>query len=326
MKEIRPEILTAIASTINGYPTDEEKHLVDNWLLENENNQKLYANLRLIGFNGNLEKGYLLKEKVFGLVNEKIKEQLFKRKIQIWKYTAAASIALLIAFGSITVFKSKSTVISNIEVNAPFGIRSMITLPDGSLVYLNSGSTIKYPAIFSDTQRKVLLIGEAYFEVAKDTDHPFIVETGELNIKVLGTHFNIKNYDDDKIIETSLIEGAVEVINISNIIKSKIQLFPNQQAQFNKVSKELNKRTVIAKQTILWKDGKYYFNNETFTTVVAKLERSFNKKIIIKSEDLKNKIFLGMFDESKTIFQILDVMKEYSDFNYTVKKDSIIIE
>jgi ferric-dicitrate binding protein FerR (iron transport regulator) len=246
----------------------------------------------------------------------------------LWAYSAVASIAILITFTLTYILFHNSSAVqeSYIEAKTPYGVKSKIILPDNSVVYLNAGSVLKYPASFNKKHRNVILNGEAYFEVQKDSQRPFIVETGDVNIKVLGTHFNVKNYDVDNIIETSLLEGSVEVSENTDEASNKMILAQNQQALYNKSSHKITKNNVDAELTAIWKDGKYYFDHEKFSTITTKLERYFNYDIEIKSEKLNETMFSGLFDKNKTIFQILDIMKGYSNFNYKVHKDTITIE
>lgn len=328
MAENDRDIWEVIASVLNGNPSAEEQHLFDLWMSSTEENRKFYETL----LRTKLKQETFTTEaqrRVYAKIGMSMQAAKAPRKINLWAYSAVASIAVLLTLLIYNVFLSThdKVNISYIEAKTPFGVKSKISLPDGSFVYLNSGSTLKYPAVFEKKQRKVLLNGEAFFEVEKDAKHPFIVETGDLNIKVLGTHFNVKNFEDDEVIETSLLEGSVEVFKTAEAgVEHKIKLNPNQQAVYDKRSRKIIKRKVDAVLASIWKEGKYYFENDRFSSIAAKLERNFNVKIKISSEALNDKVYSGLFDKNRTIFQILDVMKNYSNFSYTVKKDTIIIK
>lgn len=317
------EIWEILSSVLNGNPSSEELRLFNLWLSEKDENRKFYETIR----NSKKLPHELTpeaKERIYARVQTAIEPDRSVRRINLWAYSAVASIAILLTLSILYFFQGFNSENNTlIEAKTPHGVKSKITLPDGSIVYLNSGSILKYPGAFSKGERKVILNGEAYFEVQKETERTFIVETGNIQVKVLGTHFNVKNFSEEHQIETSLLEGSVEISMLDS--DSKILLTPNQQAIYDKHSKKITKQNVDAELTAMWKDGKYYFSREKFSTIATKLERYFNVKIVIGSEKLNETKFSGIFDKNRTIFQILDVMKSYSNFNYKVQNDSIYI-
>ncbi|NJK93666.1 MAG: FecR family protein [Bacteroidales bacterium] len=181
---------------------------------------------------------------------------------------------------------------------------------------MNSGSTLKYPINFKNNTREVTFEGEAYFEVAKNTEQPFIVNTGNLQIKVLGTKFNLRSFETEPTIETTLIEGSVAVYKKgTRENEEKNILEPNEMFAYEKNTGILLKQKIDVSLVTIWKDGKYFFYNETFSVIANKLQRSFNVKVKIESEDLKNEVFSGLFDKNRNIYQILDAMKKYRNFD-----------
>jgi ferric-dicitrate binding protein FerR (iron transport regulator) len=132
--------------------------------------------------------------------------------------------------------RQKPENITYTEIRAPFGARTEIILPDGSAVWLNAGSKIKYMNVFNRDNREIQLNGEAYFKVTKNTDLPFDVKTGDLSIQALGTEFNVKSYDDEDIIETTLVEGKI-AIHQGRKQKASVYLEPHQQALYVKYNK-----------------------------------------------------------------------------------------
>jgi len=243
------------------------------------------------------------------------------------KYAAIVLFTLGLSWYYYNFIYTNEKLISYCKVQVAYGSRTKILLPDGTSVTLNSGSILRYPNVFKGGSRKVYLDGEAYFEVKKDTENPFIVNTGDLNIKVYGTTFNVKSYKNEPNVETTLLHGSVVVYKISENEKSnQIILAPNEQVIYDKNSRKLNKYKVDAELISIWKNGKYYFENETFAEIASKLERNFNLKVAITDEDLKKVKFSGLFDKSRSINQVLDAMKHYCRFSYSIINDSIIIQ
>ncbi len=233
------------------------------------------------------------------------------------------------------------------EVSVSFGSKSRILLPDGSLVVLNSGSILKYPSDFEADGRNVYLEGEGYFEVKKDASHPFLVKTKGITVRVLGTKFNVKSYNDEKTIETTLVSGSVEILpNNKNTEKEKILLTPNQQALFYKetntidiqkteeapgnvaeadISENLKIKTKVdIAQVISWKDNRLVFRNENFDELTKRLERWYDVKIEIKDEDLRKVLITGTF-QKESIEQALNALKLITPFKYEMKMNQIII-
>jgi len=159
----------------------------------------------------------------------------------------------------------------------PYGKTSEIKLTDGTVIFLNAGSRLIYPDFFVDKNREVLLVGEAFFEVAHNKSHPFVVQTTDIRIKVTGTKFNVSAYPSDNIIETVLTEGKVILEqNNSRLFDESTELNPGQLASFNKTKKETNLREVDIENYTLWKNGMYKFESTDLSRVIKKLERFYN--------------------------------------------------
>ena len=334
MTDNNPDIWNSISSVINGNPSTEEKLLVEQWFLESENNHQMFVHLSEMGNSGDLENAWFVKEKIFGIVQRKIGAQQYKHTLRIWQYVAAASVAILIIIIGLYLIRldfvsvvPESVSVANVETISPNGIKSKIVLSDGTIVDLNSGSSLSYPAVFKGKQRIVILKGEAYFDVAKDKKHPFIVKTGIMKIKVLGTHFNVKAYTDDDKIITSLLKGSVCIeksISASEHTDSVV-LLPNQQAILYKATQTINVQKANADLFVLWKEGQYYFDNENLIEIARKLERGFNVNIKITSAKLEKEVFSGVFDKDENILEILSIMKKHRDFDYKYTANNIEI-
>ena len=163
------------------------------------------------------------------------------------------------------------------QIVIPYGKTSEVLLSDGTKVYLNAGSRLVYPEFFADKNREIFLVGEAFFDVKHDKQHPFIVQTPDIRIKVLGTKFNISAYPSDNMIETVLTEGEVQLKqNSSGFFSETTVLEPSQLAAFNKISKQFNTRSVDTDNYTLWKEGLFKFESTDLSRIVKKLERYYN--------------------------------------------------
>lgn len=204
---------------------------------------------------------------------------------------------------------------NSLEVVAPLGSRTVIHLSDGTEVHLNYGSKLKYPQVFTGDTRKVELIGEGYFEVAHNPEKPFIVKAGDLNIKALGTDFNVYAYPVEKYIETTLVNGKVELKqNKEN--KTLGIMVPGQHIKYNKEDKTTYSTIGEVNKYVAWKDGKLIFDDTPITEVANKLSKIFNVEIEVR-DNIKNYNYtVTIIDEP--LFQILDLMTMAAPVKYTV--------
>ena len=212
-------------------------------------------------------------------------------------------------------------------LNIPYGREFDLVLSDGTKVKLNSGSSIKYPVRFLKGQdRKVFLKGEAYFDVSSDKAHPFIVNVDEMNIRVLGTQFNLSYYPEDEDISTVLVEGAVVLYKEGANMDSNTtaQLVPGQRAAWNKTNNTMTVKEVDTNIYTAWKDGYLLFKASPFYSIRAKLERHFNISIEDRNGRLENQIYTATF-RNETIDEIMDAFKEDTPFEYVHEGSKIII-
>jgi transmembrane sensor len=233
-------------------------------------------------------------------------------------------------------------------IDVPYGSKSRVVLPDGSVVNLNSGSSLKYSSSdFNSDSRSVFLTGEGYFSVTKDSERPFYVTTTGIKLKVLGTTFNLKAYPDEETEEATLITGKVEIYasNDKTEIEKPIVLKPNQKAVFLKSEKRIQPvdsavisqtispfklQTVrlqpksITEQTISWTENELIFNNEPFSSLVTRIERWYNVKILVNYPELNSARFTGKFDR-ETLEQVLNALETVTPFNYNIKQNLITI-
>ncbi len=233
------------------------------------------------------------------------------------------------------------------EITINPGSRTKIQLPDGSQVWINSGSTLTYGNNFKGNTRDVQLEGEAYFEVVKDAEHPFIVHTSGIDIKVLGTSFNVKAYSIDPTIEATLIHGSIEVINKNQPSASKVMLKPHEKLIYSKyaiidtkdqradiksvpdsfsiVIKPLKKE--MADNDFVetaWVYNKLVFEDERFEDLALKMERWYNLKISFESERLKNYKISGSFID-ETAEEAINELQLSVPFKYSIKNNEVKI-
>lgn len=240
------------------------------------------------------------------------------RPVSFWVAAAcAAAVAVLVVHSLILGKKTKELEKTYTQVTTPYtvrvpeGSRTTISLPDGSLVTLNSGSSLSYNHDFGIFDRKVELKGEGYFVVAKVPDKPFTLTVDEMSLFVTGTTFNVNAYDDEEYILVSLIEGRV---NLTNSHKQTLALYPNEEARYSRRTGYLSKKKAEVKNSLDWTDGGFTFENTPFTTIAHRLERKFNIRIIIDSERLKNQYYTATFSSEKSVYDILreiDVENQY---------------
>lgn len=187
-----------------------------------------------------------------------------------------------------------------------------IQLPDGSEVVLNRYSSLTYPDKFKRKNREVALLGEAYFAVSKDRKHPFIVQAGEVSVRVLGTEFNVEAYSRDELVKTTLYEGSVAMDTEDN---NSLVLAPGESAIYNKVAKSLSKeKTVQLEDEIAWQKGALVFTNVTLREIARQLSNAFNVDIHIADQQTAELKVTGRFVRGETLDDILRLLQEVGRF------------
>ena len=354
---------STIIRFLSGQASNEEAQEILKWKNSSEENRKAFREIE-IAFNAseilmnpeNFDTSEALTNVLSKLKKNKVIFLFQNRLKQFMGYAATALIAIgLTWFVQSNYFKEqRSAQVTEAlyqSVETPAGANSLVTLEDGTKIWLNAKSKLSYPTHFQNNKRVVKLVGEGYFDVAKEKSRPFEVETSDLNIQVLGTVFNLKAYPEEGLIETTLIEGKISLNKIlgSEEEQELYSLKPNQQAIFIKkegvlleddmqaanislteADKRLKEKLIInnitdANAIIAWKDGKMIFQNETFESIAVKLERRYNAKIKFQDEKVKNYRFSGVFDEI-SIDQALKALQFVSAFHYKIEKDNIIIK
>ncbi|MEG1545137.1 MAG: FecR domain-containing protein [Tannerellaceae bacterium] len=207
-------------------------------------------------------------------------------------------------------------------VEVPDGQRASLTLSDGTKVWLNSQSKLTYPTRFSENDRNVKLEGEAFFEVTHNGRVPFIVHSSLMDIKVLGTRFNVKVYTNEVAFVT-LAEGKVEIATTDN--ENKLTLKPHEQASYSKEGGLNLVKQVDTEAITSWTDGEMCFVNRRLDEIVKDLERHFEVKITIRDSRLAAELFSCRFKESTSINQVLNLLKETRNLDYSTNGNIILL-
>lgn len=299
---------------LNGKCSAEESRLVETWLAKNggENDEWKHINDTarkqwLSYLYGDVQKSIQLKDEDKNIVNIHPASGL-----RVWKLTASIAASFVLICGLYAAWPALQNRISPVsyhELSAASGKRKLLVLDDGTRLWLNSGSSLKYPNRFKGKKREVYLQGEAYFEVAHNAEIPFIVHTGKLRTRVLGTIFNIRAYKDDPDVKVTLFTGKVELIKeISNKKTSKLILLPKQVATYRKDAESLVK-TTVSNITInhysAWKDGKLIFDETPVPEVLKRLSLAYNVKFILTDEKINGCTITGSFNVNQKIEEIL---------------------
>jgi len=266
-----------------------------------------------------------------------------RRLLRIASIAAAAIVAILLIYKFSIHQQGVIPEAANIVTTKP-GSKSKINLPDGTLVWLNADSKITYTEDFNGKERVVELTGEAYFDVVKDKNRPFIINTKSIKIKVLGTAFNVRSYPNEKTSETSLIRGSVEV-TMNDSPDKKIILKPNEKLVVKDATDKSAKKakdftvdeTPLLKLVPLhyingdstsvetyWTKNKLAFDGESLESVAKKIERWYAVKVIIKDEGLKTENYTSAF-EDESLPEVLNALKLTGNFKYTINKKEVTI-
>jgi transmembrane sensor len=357
------EIQEIIIRVFEGNASEEDRKFLLEWVQLNKENQKeleqaegLWNALAIISNREKFEpkKGYKEFIKELNKIEQIPPAAIQKRKISYFLQIAAS---LLLIMGSYLIWKSLQPVkeeIAFFELFTPKGSHTQVTLIDGTKIWLNAESKLRYPNKFGGKTRTVFLEGEAFFEVQKDPAKPFIVQTAALNVKAFGTSFNVKAFPNEGSVETTLVNGVVVVEgNQGRATFSSVKLLPNQRVTFVKTTGKLflndqekillkkvnadvhvterQKESIIVTEKVntelytSWIDNQLIFDNETLESIANKLERRYGANIVFRNERMKTYRFSGKFPEI-SIERALNALQFASPFEYKIKQDTIFIK
>jgi transmembrane sensor len=244
-----------------------------------------------------------------------------------YKLAAAAIVIIMIGIG-VFVYQSYRTPaqIAMIDKYNGTGTRSMITLPDGTRVWLNAESKISYPEIFEGDKRDVHLSGEAFFNVSHDAEKPFYIHLNKAAIRVIGTSFNVKAYSNDEIIQTSVVSGKVAFLSKPGDTKTSDSVFllKNNKVTYSLATGDMRTETTNTLDDREWINGKLIYKSETLESITRQLARNFGKKVTINDPKVGQYRFTGTFDES-SLDEIMRYLAMTRPFKYTITEKTLVI-
>ncbi len=253
------------------------------------------------------------------------------KKIPAWKLALRIAAAIItlggISMGVYALISTSSSQDKNLvqKTNAK-GVKSTIALADGSKVWLNADSKLQYPASFTGNTREVYLNGEAFFDIEKNPSKPFIIHLANGTIRVLGTSFNIKAYDDEPVVETSVATGKVAFIPKlkNNDNADTIFLTPNNKVIYQVKTERTTTATTVSEEDRAWTEGKLIFRSMLFEEIGIELERNFGKKVVFEDSDIKTYRLTGSF-QNNTLSEILYYLSKTKSFSYSITDEQIVI-
>lgn len=262
-------------------------------------------------------------QKALESVNKKIERSGASKFIKLFQRIAAILIfPLLIA----TLYFSTKNLSEEISkdnwytLKTGAGMRSEFVLPDGTEVFLNSNTILKYPVAFNGSLREVIIDGEAYFDVVKNKKQPFIVNTGDVNVEVTGTQFKVSNYESEGMTEVVLVEGAVRLFQGTYSGEKEMfkTLVPGEKARYLVEQERIYFEKVDTEKYVAWKDGKLMFRDDSMDEVVRRLNRWYNVDIQLTGHDLGDYVYTATF-EDESLIQMLDLLKMSAPIDYKIK-------
>lgn len=354
---------------LTGMAEDDERKAAIAWIHESAENRRYFDELKEIYKTSRSAKAAenidvdlswaRVKARHFSEMNEMLREEIADRKYyfirEIIKYAALIALAVSISYSGFRFFRNRSAILSGEiwnTVEAPFGSRTHLTLSDGSKVWLNAGSSLKYSSRYGVENRKVVLEGEAYFSVEKDTARQFIVSTSHLDIKVYGTEFNVEAYSSDGKIRTTLVSGSITLEGdlVSKTDRRSITLEPNQTAIYyirgdagesepetdavrerqtsglKRISPENVVVTRVTNPIIYtsWKDPIWQIDGETLQSLATKFERRFNIRFVFDSKAIQNYRFSGKLKD-EPLELVLNILRLSLPIDYRIQNNQVVI-
>lgn len=296
------------------------------WIAASSDNEKYFMQLQEIWFSATQEnKEQYNKEEAFELFRKRVKEYQLKWTVRkgsfgkvFFKYAAAILVLGLVSYFSYWNGENKlKNALTRIEVEAPVGSQTKLRLPDGTQVVLNAGSFLSYPQDFGVYNREVDLQGEGYFEVVHNREIPFNVRTKELQVRVLGTKFNFKNYLEDKEAVVSLFEGKVALKNKMQR-EAELIMLPDERVTLNKKDGVMKKESIVSNISIQWVNGRLSFDEIPLRDVTKTLERSYGVRIKFANDSLRDLRFYGNFSRAEqSIKDVLEALSATEKVHYT---------
>jgi ferric-dicitrate binding protein FerR (iron transport regulator) len=304
---------------------EQQKALTAKWLEQDENRHAFEQIAKINKLAGDLKlfERFDLKEGKILVENRIQKNNKFKVLSTIQRIAAMLLLPVLVFAGwnyfqNLKLKQDFAYVQVFQEVKTQPGVRSHFFLPDGTEVWLNTASSLKFPSVFTGNTRTVELDGEAYFEVFQNKEKPFLAKTGTFDVTALGTAFNLYAYSGDNQISATLAEGKIEVTTTEGK-QGRYILEPNEQLKFEKDIDKISKTNVNVYDVIAWKDGKLIFNETPFPEVVLKLGRWFNTDIKLEDQSLAKYRYTATFT-NEDLMQVLELLELSAPIEFSSSK------
>ena len=328
---INERIDQLIAEYLSGSLTADAFQELKNWIQQSDETRMYVRNQIEVWFSS----GVAAKDKVFDKEEAfaRFQKRIGNKEQKVYRFSwktfyRVAAVILIVLLPLAGYWKGQETLrqtFSDMVVEAPLGARTKLYLPDGTLVWLNAGSRMTYSQGFGVDNRMIELEGEGYFEVRRNEKLPFFVKTKDLQLQVLGTKFNFRDYPEDHEVVVSLLEGKVELNNLLKKEKEAI-LAPDERAILNKTNGRMTVETVTASNASQWTDGYLFFDEELLPDIVKELERSYNVTIRIANDSLNTFRFYGNFvRREQSIQEVLDALASTEKIQYKIEERNITI-
>lgn len=309
-------IESLIVKFLSGQASAGEKEFLISWIKENPENRLQFKELRNVwqGLYPPFDPDEIELEPVRKVLIKKINKRLWQQHpIAIfWQRTAAILLIPLILTVAYLLASQKPEKITFQEVFAPYGTYTQVSLPDDSKVWLNAGSSLRYPTRFEKGSREVSLQGEAYFEVESDRKNPFIVHTSHVDVRATGTAFNVEAYPKDSISAITMVRGK---LGVTMNHESQIGLLPGERASFNKNTLQCRIVKTDPYKWYAWKDGLMVFRDDPLEYVFKRLGQTFNVEIVVMDKEIANQLYRATFRE-ESLSEILRLLKITAPIRY----------
>ena len=305
-----------------GLATEEECRQVESWMEESEDNRKIVDQINTLYIA--VDTVNVMRKVDTEKALKKVSSRMIVRKTTWWEWmqrvAAILFIPLSVAFLVQYMHNGKSAVCQMMEIKTNPGMTTSVVLPDSTVVYLNSESSLRYPSVFEGDIRNVELKGEAYFAVTKQVTKPFIVCLDQAEITVLGTEFNVRNYENEAI-ATTLVKGSVSVTDNSNI--SECRLRPGQQAVLEKGG--ITVREVEPIHFVAWKDGFFVYQDKKLDDILNELARWYDFTFSYRNNELKDLVLTAKLKKFDRVDRIFRILTETGKLGFTTQGKEVIV-
>lgn len=328
------DIYALMGRVLSGEADLSDRHRLRQWLDEAEENQAIYDSLHQVWNNTQEKASRAQIEKAYQKFSQKrqhasVDADSASVRSVIMKVAQVAAILLLIISGYWYLSPRFDTTDNPIVAQAdsivvkenPAGQKLKVVLSDGSIVWLNSESKLSYPANFSDTARRIELVGEAYFQVAKEANRPFVVLSGELQTTALGTAFNVRHFPEDSLTVIFLTEGEVRIENADKS-HSAVYLDPGWGVSSAPGHQRLERFADTPAKWASWKDGVLHFENNTLIEIIAKCQRWYGTEFSVEGSPDQDWTFTGKFT-NESLENVLNSMQYGTNFDYTIQNKRV---